>query len=505
MSATIKRENSSAHQVGKQQSQQLVQTLLTVSFGCIAFLRELFPEESFVDQRFVPAKFEPNYDPQDPESKKDSLRVKTLVKGKHHQVDLFLDWIGKGAADAISKGYLEALTLGIFLDEARPQEWSEAYVFNFSYKDGVVHFSVTTDQENDCNYKTGVNTLLNSRRALQQLMKRFIIVTQGLDPLPDEKFLTVRMMFNESCPKEYQPALFKDASNEKVSKIKVMMSDFVNFSAGRLDTGHHQVYLDVLSTPDIKNDDNDNMTEIDPFQLNPAPPLKVSHTYTSQTTANLRNFLNQSQSNIAPTQPLQNITCECKSTKQISNSFLLRCANCGGFVHSYCYNISKPSKLVTCFKCRSKTTNFKLHKNLAFLLNLKKLYKIIKESDFVVSSISDFHTYLNIDDIQLTVKVINFYLNCHVFTIDSNLKKLVKPTSSGELYSKGSQFIHVDVSGIHWNNEELQLKKYPVIMLPRTGTSLVSKSEREILRAFRERLFDKTQSKFLETDVSVIL
>ena len=46
------------------QSQKLLQTMLTMSFGCLAFLRGLFPDENFVDQRFVPEKVQKDYNKQ---------------------------------------------------------------------------------------------------------------------------------------------------------------------------------------------------------------------------------------------------------------------------------------------------------------------------------------------------------------------------------------------------------------------------------------------------------
>jgi meiosis-specific protein HOP1 len=204
-----------------------------MSVGCLAFLRGLFADDNFIDQRFVPRKFEKNYNPDDPLMRSDSIRVKTLARGKSPQVDTFLDWIDKGVCDAIRKNYLEGLVLAIFLDENKPEDLHEVYTFSFDYKDNKVKLEMNSEQ-------TETITLLDARQALQHLMRRFIIITQGLNPLPDKKFVTMRLLFNDSCPKKYQPECFKDASDRPVAMIKTKKSSLESYSAGIVSTGRHE-------------------------------------------------------------------------------------------------------------------------------------------------------------------------------------------------------------------------------------------------------------------------
>lgn len=50
----VKPKTETKTEITTEQSQKLLQTMLTMSFGCLAFLRGLFPDDIFVDQRFVP-------------------------------------------------------------------------------------------------------------------------------------------------------------------------------------------------------------------------------------------------------------------------------------------------------------------------------------------------------------------------------------------------------------------------------------------------------------------
>lgn len=54
----VKPKTETKTEITTEQSQKLLQTMLTMSFGCLAFLRGLFPDDIFVDQRFVPEKVE---------------------------------------------------------------------------------------------------------------------------------------------------------------------------------------------------------------------------------------------------------------------------------------------------------------------------------------------------------------------------------------------------------------------------------------------------------------
>ncbi len=76
----------------------------------------------------------------------------------------------------------------------------------------------------------------DARKSLQLLMRRFILITQSLQPLPDKKFLSMHMLFNDNCPLDYQPPHFKDASDEKTPFFTGCVDEHI---AGCLKTPYH--------------------------------------------------------------------------------------------------------------------------------------------------------------------------------------------------------------------------------------------------------------------------
>lgn len=340
--------------------------MLTMSFGCLAFLRGLFPDDSFIDQRFVPEKVEKNYDKNN-SSQGSSIKVKTLVRGKSSEVDILLDWLEKGVFKSIKMKYLKALSMGIFLDEKYPNDLIENYVFSFSYdEDENVSLSINNGAETTCSRSVAFNqikpdtiSLLDSRKMAQQLMRRFIIITQSLEPLPEKKFLTMRLMFNERTDPEYQPMFFRDATYEKQATIKIPASlDRDAIEVGTLDTKIHKLTMNVLSALELK--ENEDYIEIDPFNVVNESNLIIEDSVNkeeSQTTNILGNILKSSQFSLQPTQAVYQIsqkalpTCECKEDISTSSTALKCCKRCNKIVHGLCYGNYHSQKIDSCIEC----------------------------------------------------------------------------------------------------------------------------------------------------------
>ncbi|KAH3673645.1 hypothetical protein WICMUC_003548 [Wickerhamomyces mucosus] len=500
---------NAATKVTYDQSQKLIQTMLTMSFGCVAFLRGLFPDDSFIDQRFVPAKFEKEYKPEDPKHKADSLRVKTLIRGKSIQVDNFLDWIEEGCVDAIKKKYLKSLTFGIFLDKSMPYDLYEVYTFHFNYADS----SISIDISNSKSGGTEI-TLLNSRKMMQGLMKRFIIITQSLDPLPEEKFMTMRLLFNENCPVDYQPPYFMDASSQPAARIKTKIGSSEKYSVGALNTGHHGVQLSVISTSkDIE--EHGPYDEIDPFDA-PSERLPLPHTIgkgkslkindlinqPSQTTTGLRKFLESSLENTQQTQIITTnpVNCECQSQKEIEGLHLLICKVCSKKVHMDCYG-EKFGQSIVCYSCRSKAlANLGLHSLLPILLNCRKFFKIFKELPVVPQSITHLSQLMGFEGIEDVV----------VDTISLLISRSVIIMSEAPLKARngntriGSFAILVETSGIvDVNEKELipgNIYGFTIISKLAASKSDSFRSERAKALSFKTYLFEDTMNKFLSID-----
>lgn len=383
--------NVSTHnttEITSEQSQRLIQTMLTMSFGCLAFLRGLFPDEYFLDQRFVPEKINKNYNKNENSNNNNnkdnnnSIKIKTLVRGKNKEVDLLLDWLEKSVFQTIKLKYLKCLILDIFLDKNKPNELLENYIFKFDYLDNdMIQLSIDSKNDNNKSYKENLNlnlntnnknknSLLNSRKMVQQLMRRFIIITQSLEPLPSKKFLNMRLVFNDNAATDYQPNLFKDASLKERPKIKIpilnnnpndvddIKDDLDKLTrVGTLNTNYHKLNFNIFSTLDSNfvkgsptdsndennSDQNDIVMEDEDLQYDVIDPLE-------QILKDEEQFIQKKQkieqdADIGTLKSTEN----CSKNSQINNKFVSQTTNLlGGYLNSHTSIL--PTQIVTSHK-----------------------------------------------------------------------------------------------------------------------------------------------------------
>ena len=357
-----------------EQSQKLMQTMLTMSFGCLAFLRGLFPDENFIDQRFVPAKGEKNYN-KNLISHSNSIKIKTLVRGKNNDVNMLLDWLEKGVFPTVKLKFLKSLSFGIYLNQDDPTNLCENYIFNFDYLNNN-EVSLNLNKQSSNGNNDNIISLLDSRKMAQQLMRRFIIITQSLEPLPQKKFLSMRLLFNDNVKQDYQPEFFKDASFDKRATLKIPIDTSLStFSAGSLSTNHHNLKMNVYSTinennVEIDNNNTDNYMIIDPFEIEAEKDSdileqKVNTHSQSQTSNILGNFLNSDKPNLQETQivikdtqptimtqKVSNVTsCDCNLACQTNATAMKKCRMCKKQIHGICYGNTYAASILRCFKC----------------------------------------------------------------------------------------------------------------------------------------------------------
>ncbi|SCU92480.1 LAMI_0E10660g1_1 [Lachancea mirantina] len=458
---------TSVNDITCEQSQKLVQTMLTMSFGCLSFLRGLFPDDNFVDQRFVPEKVDKNYHKDSRAAQASSIKIKTLVRGKSAEADLFLDWLEKGVFQSVKHKYLSALSLGIFTDINSPTDLVEDYIFAFSYdRRGNVTMSVNGAEE--------LSSLLDSRKVVQQLMRRFIIITQSLEPLPEKRYLTMRLMFNDEAPAEYQPNLFRDATHEIPATIELPSSaDSDSGSVGSLDTGFHKVSIRVLTIHDVGVDSLKPTCskKFDPFDLVDGSTTQTPHeasnstiydTQTlvetpkaaSQTSRALQNYLNLEAAQLPQTQVLvqreEVIACECEIFCPVSTSKHVLCALCKRRMHKLCYGNSKTNS-VTCVTCLTEGRAIdKFSNEFKVLMLMRRIYRfMIKRPDFP-PTLSALYKILAGNDVDANaIDLINIALSIlfseGVFVVEQQRRK---SSNSKQKFLKTSNPIFIDHDGI---------------------------------------------------------
>ncbi|SCU95736.1 LAME_0F13256g1_1 [Lachancea meyersii CBS 8951] len=442
-----------------EQSQKLVQTMLTMSFGCLAFLRGFFPDDNFADQRFVPEKVSKDYNKDRNGAQANSIKIKTLVRGKSLEVDLFLDWLEKGVFKSIKLKYLKGLSLGVFADENAPTDLIEDYVFGFSYdNDGQVLLTVNGDE--------GAVSLLESRKVVQQLMRRFIIITQSLEPLPEKRFLSMRLLFNENAPLDYQPQLFKDVSRERPATVQVPIStDLDTYSVGSLDTKFHKVALKVLSIVESEEVKEGATRKVDPFSLidttdSPQDTYSRASQNTSdtlhgpsQTSRYLQNLLSSPSIGVTQTQHLSEDTefdCQCGTSCPQATTKTLTCSTCKRKLHKICYGNLSQNFVHECISCLNRSGRLDLTTvTFKVLMMLRKIYRFMVKKRRLPTKVSEFYAALagpkadsaSIDNINLALSIM---FSDEVFVLEKERRKQARSSS----FLSSSDYIDIDHNGI---------------------------------------------------------
>lgn len=242
-------------EISVQKSQELVQELVSVSLYCITFLRNIFEDENYLDSKCYADDAK-----QHSVTDKNYIRTQKLIKGVSQQGDVFVNCVETGIKATIELEYLKAIQFSIHLSESSPQNIVESYVFVIDYLNQKV--SILLNNLHELTVDTA-----EVMKQIQSLIKRLIVLTQSLDPLPDEKYISIRLMFNDKCPSDYQPPYFQDCTNSDPAVIQVEKkadNDDSRFEIGFVNTGKNKVKLNVLCAP---SDTSVPTTTLDPFDI----------------------------------------------------------------------------------------------------------------------------------------------------------------------------------------------------------------------------------------------
>ncbi|GAA5935245.1 hypothetical protein JCM1841_002863 [Sporobolomyces salmonicolor] len=250
-----------------------VKTLLDAGIGCIAYLRGLFPEESFDDHKLLaprPPMLRSNdynrhkSDGQLTNDTPSSVRFKKLKRGVSTESDKLLNYLDLGASAALEKGYLHQLIFAIYLDPNEPTNLVESYTFTFTYETDLEgnkqpemvvrnHLndlvlaspSIAASPREHQSYREG-----DVKRQVQQMIKNLITSTQLLDELPRRRFVNVRLFYTDSAPEDYEPPCFRPVGDDvpRYTLTTPAVNDQPDCATlGNLATGFHGVALHSVS------------------------------------------------------------------------------------------------------------------------------------------------------------------------------------------------------------------------------------------------------------------
>jgi meiosis-specific protein HOP1 len=237
--------------IQQEQSLALIQESLSACIGTLAYIRGLFRADCFVLKRLGTA---PNLQRQIPpvSQKPGGDAVSFLRPGVSLESDQLLEWLEKGIFRALRDGFLEALQLGIYLDQALPEQVVESYTFSFSYDHGLLVSDLSGKRV----------SLGDATRSAQQLTRSLLTLTNALPPLPgkvpifthllgvrvvmpnvrtDIRWLNVRMHYRRGTPDDYDPPGFRrlEPGSNRLFFDLDDHSELVKQTCGSIDAGYY--------------------------------------------------------------------------------------------------------------------------------------------------------------------------------------------------------------------------------------------------------------------------
>ncbi|KAM0687808.1 hypothetical protein COBT_000943 [Conglomerata obtusa] len=187
--------------------------LVFTTFSIISYLRDFFPETSYITSSVC------------------GIPVKELSPNTDPNAQEFLSWIKNGIFDAISKQYLKTFSIGIYLKD--PCKIVETYSFEISYNENVEQ---------------------HGTESVAKLVRTLCLLVQSLQPLPRIKYVTVKLTYVEHVPIDYEPPCFKMSNCHKFEYV----SEPLRLDVGIVKTGRDQTVMRIHTLYDYSESKNEN-------------------------------------------------------------------------------------------------------------------------------------------------------------------------------------------------------------------------------------------------------
>ncbi|RLV92716.1 Meiosis-specific protein HOP1 [Spathaspora sp. JA1] len=442
-------------QVTKTQSHALVHEFLSVSLYCITFLRSIFEEENYIDTKYHSS--DTKYSCYD----NNFIKTKKLIKGVSTEADSLIDCIETGIKSALEKEYLKAVQFSIHLAEQDPCQAIESYVFGIDYENQSVSVQLNTQEK----YYADTSEVMQQ---IQNLIKRLLVLTQSLDPLPQEKHISIRLMYNDNCPISYQPPFFKDGSCMNPLFVEVDKKNKI-IEIGSVKTGKNDVCLNVFvkgtgSTVSIDPFDafENGATTVEDIALPPSPPLSLD----------LGNYLDTIETTVEPTQLVPSTVPKFrqpvvgKDSQPVVNKASEKqeptCIKCKLVFNPVAYGYNKPlKKRITCTKC---VFNGEISWELSWLMNVRLLWNHLENNE--ITTFEELLDSLQDHNEKLIVAVFNRLFRDNILVITDSA---ILGSSGTQGYSSGSGGIIPSVTGIFANDNTKLIKgrQYFISFVPK--------------------------------------
>ena len=243
--------------------------------------------------------------------------------------------------EALEKNYLRELILLIYLDPTKPEVIHEKFTFTFSYDEGVI----TMGLEGSNKEKKKEVKMEELKGETQDLLRKLLVVTQGLDKLPEKAYLGIKLTYyDEVTPEDYEPEGFKP---DLIGEAPMPAGSY-RVSLGRANTGFHAIRLKMDSRQqgrEARYVNDSFVAESQSQQLSgESQQSLVREGQPDSLTVQLEPSSSSSQAAV--------VSCLCENTSE--DPLMLVCGTCFTAQHAICYRLLTEEELPalhTCWTC----------------------------------------------------------------------------------------------------------------------------------------------------------
>ncbi|KAI9722899.1 MAG: hypothetical protein M1812_001347 [Candelaria pacifica] len=251
---------------------EAVKILLHTSLATMCYLRNLCPDECFRDRyfgrlpgqhiklsysKFIEGTYPPNIG-------QHHTTTKTLIRGKSDgRGDQILDWLELGVFDALYRSVLASMRVTLFVDKPSPANVVEAYTYTFKYLNDTGSLPRGLAGMEISGLSSKALAVEDVQLGVIAIVRRLVLVDQTLPALPGEKLL-IQLFYTDDCPRHYEPPGFEKCDDWTIYFPKDERTRQDVLKIGLLETGFHEVGLEVtaLRCEGLDSDDPDERGEL---------------------------------------------------------------------------------------------------------------------------------------------------------------------------------------------------------------------------------------------------
>ncbi|CAG5005729.1 unnamed protein product [Parnassius apollo] len=284
-------------------SVRFMKQLTVVAMSTITYLKNVFPEDSYMVETFG------------------GLKIRILKKKCRDETAQFLSTALIQAFEAFDKKYLHKLALCFYEDKCEIENLIEYHIFEYSYKGDGVTMNIHSKGRNSST-QTFKCTFDDVKERTIHMMRACVVIMESCQQLlPPSYEISVRLYYNEDAPMDYQAPGFQSADIDE-DHLASTLSETIKM--GWVETPFHKLVA--------RSYRKDNLKSSHEAIASQNPPV-MSQNEMAELTASSRKHI-----------PEEPYTCPCYSfniDEVYDSSDMLTCFYCKTKQHAVCFGVLK--------------------------------------------------------------------------------------------------------------------------------------------------------------------